>query len=83
MDKDKDGKIRTLIELVREHAPERLRGKGKGKEVLTRYGGEVVEGEPASLPRDPRKDKRPNAPRPVKPDFVPLKYEVRLSSFFA
>lgn len=80
MDKDRDGKIRTLIELVREHAPERLKGKGKGKEVLTRYDGEVVEGEAGPVPQDPRKDpsiKRLPCLRPPRAELASLKYEVR------
>ncbi|THH28985.1 hypothetical protein EUX98_g5209 [Antrodiella citrinella] len=78
-DKDRDGKVRTLIELVRERVPERLRGKGKGKEILTRYGGEVVEGEPEVELRDPRKDsavKKLPCARPPKTELVSLaKYD--------
>ncbi|KAH8083344.1 hypothetical protein BXZ70DRAFT_958502 [Cristinia sonorae] len=78
IDKDRDGKVRSLIELVREHAPERLKGKGKGKEVLTRYDGEVVEGEPKPVPSDPRKDstlKSLPCLRPYRDELISLKYE--------
>ncbi|TCD64897.1 histone methyltransferase set1 [Steccherinum ochraceum] len=84
VDKDRDGKIRTLIELVREHAPERLKGKGKGKEVLTRFDGEVVEGEPEPVPRDPRKDssvKKLPALRQPRSELVEVKYEYDENSY--
>ncbi|KAG5639744.1 hypothetical protein H0H81_000024 [Sphagnurus paluster] len=54
---------RTLIEHIRPHAPDRIRGKGKGRETLVRWEGEVVEAkgedgmvEDVPVPRDPRKD---------------------------
>ena len=73
--------MKALIEQVRVHsiAPERLKGKGKGKEMLTRYNGEVIEGEPESVPSDPRKAKVKRLPplRPPRTELVEVKYEVR------
>lgn len=55
----------------------RIKGKGKGRELLTRYNGETVEGEPPCIPQDPRK-----APgfrrKPHRSEFHPAKYEVRV-----
>lgn len=80
MDKDRDGKWKVLIEQVRAHAvaPERLKGKGKGKEMLTRYNGEVIEGEAEPVPSDPRKAKVKRLPplRPARTELVEVKYEV-------
>ena len=55
------------------------KGKGKGKEMLTRYNGEVIEGEPESVPSDPRKAKVKRLPplRPPRTELVEVKYEVR------
>ncbi|CAL1709865.1 unnamed protein product [Somion occarium] len=79
VDRDRDGKLKALIEQVRESpvAPERLKGKGKGKEILTRYNGEVIEGEPEPVPIDPRKAKVKRLPtlRPMRSDLVEAKYE--------
>jgi hypothetical protein len=57
MDKDRDGRFRNLIEKIRtlQSHDDRIKGKGKGKEILMRYDGEVVEGEPEVVLRDPRK----------------------------
>jgi hypothetical protein len=58
----------------------RIKGKGKGKEILYRYEGEVVDGEPDIFIRDPRKAygfKAPKSQRPARNDFHELKYEVR------
>lgn len=52
----------------------RIKGKGKGKETLTRYNGEVIEGEPEPTTTDPRK-----APgfkkRPHRDAFHEIRYE--------
>lgn len=85
---------KDLIEHVRKHGSEevvaeRIKGKGKGKEILTRFEGEVVgpeepdgdmkEEEPVI--RDPRKDKtvrRPLIIRSIKNEFIEVRYEVCL-----
>lgn len=59
---------------------ERVQGKGKGREVLLRYEGEVIEGEHPAVVRDPRKEskvKRAVCLRPGRSELLPLKYEVR------
>jgi hypothetical protein len=91
-----------LIEHVRKHASsasvvqERIRGKGKGKEILYRCEGEVV-GPPESVDgmkeeevvvKDPRKEigyKKPHPIRSSKTEFIELPgYEVSFlkSSFY-
>ncbi|KAK7683867.1 hypothetical protein QCA50_013245 [Cerrena zonata] len=79
VDKDRDGKWKALIELVRASpvAPERLKGKGKGKEMFSRYNGEVIEGESEPIPSDPRKAKVKRLPpfRPARTELVEVKYE--------
>lgn len=84
MDKDRDGRYRALLEKVRV-APSssgtdpRIKGKGKGKETLFRYDGEVVEGEPEIIVQDPRKvngAKPLKSQRPSRNEFHELKYEV-------
>ena len=58
----------------------RVKGKGKGKEILLRYNGEIIPGEHEAVVRDPRKDskvKRSTSLRPPRSDFVEVKYEVR------
>ncbi|OAX38050.1 hypothetical protein K503DRAFT_783166, partial [Rhizopogon vinicolor AM-OR11-026] len=60
IDKDRDGRFRVLIEKIRATQVDisdepRIKGKGKGKETVTRYDGEVIEGEPEPTPNDPRK----------------------------
>lgn len=97
VDKDKDGKLKGLMELVRashpvdeadgpDHSPakdqekerktERIKSKGKGRsELLMRFNGETVAGEPDTISRDPRKAsgfKRSKA----RGEFHILKYEV-------
>lgn len=82
-DKDRDGRLRALLEKIRladkDRPPSsepRINGKGKGKETITRYDGEVIEGEVAPVPKDPRKGsgfKR----RPGRDAFHEAKYEVR------
>lgn len=70
---------------------ERIKGKGKGKETLTRFEGEVVPGEgddgireeEVSI-RDPRKErtfKKLQSLRPGRSELYELKYEVSLSFF--
>jgi hypothetical protein len=86
VDKDRDGRLKALLEKVRV-APSssaaatdpRIKGKGKGKEILYRYEGEVIEGEPDIFIRDPRKAygyKPQKSQRPGRTDFHELKYEV-------
>lgn len=79
IDKDRDGRFRALIEKVRAAQVDgtsepRIKGKGKGKETLTRYNGQVIEGEPESTIIDPRK-----APgfkkRPHRDAFHEIRYE--------
>ncbi|KAG6331507.1 hypothetical protein ID866_7581 [Astraeus odoratus] len=78
VDKDRDGRMRVLLEKIRasykEGAEPRITGKGKGKEVITRFDGEVIEGECEPEPKDPRK-----APgfrrRPGREAFHEVKYE--------
>ena len=85
---------RSLIEQVRKCAEsnagltERLKGKGKGKEILYRYEGEVlgpdmVDGgnvkEDELVPSDPRKNlsiRRPPLLRKAPSEFLVVKYEV-------
>lgn len=65
---------------------ERIRGKGKGKEMLVRFEGEVVVGvgeggmrEEEVVVRDPRKIgglKKGQILRPGRAEFYELKYEV-------
>lgn len=58
-----------------------MQGKGKGKEIILRYNGEVIEGEHEAARRDPRKEakvKKPPSLRPARPTVVEVKYEVRL-----
>ncbi|KAF8557517.1 hypothetical protein OG21DRAFT_273059 [Imleria badia] len=83
-DKDRDGRMRALVEricVVDKYAayPEpRINGKGKCKETIARYDGEVIEGEVAPVPKDLRKGsgfKR----RPGREAFHEVKYEVRHS----
>jgi histone-lysine N-methyltransferase SETD1 len=87
VDKDRDGRLKALIEKVRI-APSssaaatdpRIKGKGKGKEILYRYDGEIIEGEPDIFIRDPRKAygfKPQKSQRPARNDFHELNYEVR------
>ena len=87
------------MEHVRKHASsasvvqERIRGKGKGKEILYRCEGEVVgPAEPDDgmkeeeiVVKDPRKEKgfkKPHPIRSLKTEFVELGYEVSFSSSF-
>ena len=56
----------------------RINGKGKGKETITRYDGEVIEGEVAPVPKDPRKGSGLKR-RPGREAFHEAKYEVRHS----
>ncbi|KAL4250990.1 Histone-lysine N-methyltransferase, H3 lysine-4 specific [Abortiporus biennis] len=85
VDKDKDGKWKILIEVVRPVAPDRVKGKGKGKEILTRFDGDVVEGEEEPVPSDPRRDAEGNLRKlPVRPprtEFVQIKYEYDDNSY--
>ncbi|KAG1737512.1 uncharacterized protein EDB91DRAFT_1237881 [Suillus paluster] len=83
IDKDRDGRFRALIEKIRptQEGSEqpRIKGKGKGKETLTRYNGEVIEGEPQPTTSDPRK-----APgykkRPHRDAFHEIRYEYDANS---
>ncbi|KII91725.1 hypothetical protein PLICRDRAFT_518887 [Plicaturopsis crispa FD-325 SS-3] len=85
IDKDRDGRYRALIEKLRPADPslapeeQRVKGKGKGKEILLRFNGEVVEGEPEPVVRDPRKVpgfRKLLSLRPGRGDFHEVKYEV-------
>jgi hypothetical protein len=69
--------IRAASESVVE---QRIKGKGKGKEILYRYAGEIVEGETEPVPRDPRKligVKKLTTSRPARNEFHEVRYEVR------
>lgn len=85
IDKDREGQYRALAEKLREKGMDqgdepRVRGKGKGKEIILRYGGEVIEGEHEAVVRDPRKEakmKRLPSLRPARTELVQCKYEVR------
>lgn len=88
LDKDRDGRLKMLLEKVRaapstsSQADPRIKGKGKGKETLFRYNGEVAEGEPETHVQDPRKMPgfRPlKSLRPARTEFHEVKYEVSLS----
>lgn len=60
-------------------ADTRIKTKG-GKEMLLRFGGEVVRGEPQVVSADPRKVggfKRPVSLRPFRSELYEIKYEVR------
>jgi len=57
----------------------RIKTKG-GKEMLLRFGGEVVRGEPEVVLADPRKVggfKKLVSLRPFRSDLYEIKYEVR------
>ncbi|THH14837.1 hypothetical protein EW146_g5561 [Bondarzewia mesenterica] len=82
-DKDRDGRFAALIEKVREAGIDdgedaRIKGRGKGKETLTRYQGKVVGGEPEPVIRDPRKVedfRKPMVARPLRTELYEIKYE--------
>jgi histone-lysine N-methyltransferase SETD1 len=81
MDKDRDGRYRSLIEKVREVTgnDSRIKGKGKGKEILLRFDGEVVEGEDEAVVVDPRKApgfRKATNLRPARAEFYEVQYEV-------
>ena len=82
IEKDRDGRFRQLIEKIQQldpNAEHRIKGKGKGKEVLYRYEGEVAEGELMPPVRDPRKVpgiRRPQLLRPGRGELHVIKYEV-------
>lgn len=84
-DKDRDGQIRLLADKLRELGKDvgedaRVKGKGKGREIVIRYEGETIEGEHPAVLRDPRKElkvKRKETLRPVRLELVPVRYEVR------
>ncbi|KAI0752705.1 hypothetical protein C8Q80DRAFT_1267213 [Daedaleopsis nitida] len=82
-DKDREGQFRALAEKLREkgldqgEAP-RVKGKGKGKEIIVRYNGEVIDGEHDTVIRDPRREtkvKRPPTMRPLRTEVYQCKYE--------
>lgn len=83
--------MKALIEKVRATSvgAERIKGKGKGKEVLTRFEGSVVEGESEPLAVDVRKELGREEGRTkrfsskcLRSEFVEVKYEVRLFVLF-
>ena len=83
-DKDRDGRYRALIETIRAipGQEDRIKGKGKGKEILMRYDGQVVGGEPEPVVRDPRRVsgfKKPMSLRPGRGEYHEVKYEVRMN----
>ncbi|KAI0943146.1 hypothetical protein AcV7_002374 [Taiwanofungus camphoratus] len=88
VDRDRDGQIRALCEKLRELGADqgeepRVKGKGKGKEVLLRYNGEVIEGEHPAVLRDPRKEGRArklSSLRPQRTEFMEVKYEYDINS---
>ncbi|KAM5545913.1 hypothetical protein V8D89_000039 [Ganoderma adspersum] len=88
IDKDREGQYRALAEKLREKGMDqgdepRVRGKGKGKEIILRYGGEVIEGEHEAVVRDPRKEtkmKRLPSSRPGRTELVQCKYEFDANS---
>ncbi|KAI0634221.1 hypothetical protein C8Q77DRAFT_1055565 [Trametes polyzona] len=61
----------------------RVKGKGKGKEIIIRYAGEVIEGEHEAVVRDPRKEtkvKRLPTLRPLRSELLQCKYEYDANS---
>ncbi|KDQ56890.1 hypothetical protein JAAARDRAFT_304481 [Jaapia argillacea MUCL 33604] len=83
IDKEQERKFRPLLEKVRSASvlnpavadeEQRIKGKGKGKEILYRYAGEVVEDEPEVEVRDPRKVEG-YKPKSLRDTFHELKYE--------
>ena len=69
VDRDREGKWRGLIERIRTNAPsgqgknedgglERIKGKGKGKEILIRFEGKVGESEAEPCAVDLRKGEK-------------------------
>ena len=90
IDKDREGQYRALAEKLREKGMDqgeepRVKGKGKGKEIILRYNGEVIDGEHEAVIRDPRKEtkvKRLPSMRPVRTELVQCKYEVRVKLSF-
>ena len=88
IDKDRDGQYRALADKLREKGMDqgeepRVKGKGKGKEIVVRYAGEVIEGEHEAVIRDPRKEpkvRRLPPLRPLRTELLPCKYEVRANT---
>lgn len=75
-----------MIEKIRASASvsaleeQRIKGKGKGKEIVYRYAGEVVMDETEPAVRDPRKligVKKMTSLRPARNELYEVKYEVR------
>lgn len=70
--------MRVLLEKIRtshkDGSEPRVTGKGKGKEMITRFDGEVIEGEPEPVPKDPRKSPSFRR-RPGREAFHEVKYE--------
>ncbi|KAI0827421.1 hypothetical protein BC628DRAFT_1318587 [Trametes gibbosa] len=61
----------------------RVKGKGKGKDIVIRYAGEVIEGEHEAVVRDPRKEtkvKRLTPLRPLRTELLQCKYEYDANS---
>ncbi|KAI0325507.1 hypothetical protein GY45DRAFT_1287086 [Cubamyces sp. BRFM 1775] len=61
----------------------RVKGKGKGKEIVVRYAGEVIEGEHEAVIRDPRKEPKIRKLPPLRPlrtELLPCKYEYDANS---
>ncbi|KAI6132920.1 hypothetical protein EV401DRAFT_1848992 [Pisolithus croceorrhizus] len=70
--------MRALLEKIRishkDGSEPRITGKGKGKEIITRFDGEVIEGEPEPVPKDPRRVSGFRR-RPGREAFHEVKYE--------
>ncbi|KAH9927944.1 uncharacterized protein BXZ73DRAFT_102452 [Epithele typhae] len=88
IDKDRDGQYRALAEKLREKGLDqgeeaRVKGKGKGKEIILRYNGEIIDGEHEAVVRDPRKEaklKRLPSLRPPRTELVRTRYEFDANS---
>ncbi|KAI0089676.1 hypothetical protein BDY19DRAFT_993248 [Irpex rosettiformis] len=79
-DRERETKLRTLRDKLRELGSERVKGKNKGKELLYRYNGGILEdGEEEPAPRDPRKAAgehgRALSLRPPRQSFIEVNYE--------
>jgi histone-lysine N-methyltransferase SETD1 len=81
IDKDRDLKFALLMDKVQEAGTANTRVKTKGgKEILMRFGGEVVHGEPELVLADPRKVrgfKKTVSLWPFRAELYEIEYEVR------
>ncbi|KAH7907815.1 hypothetical protein BJ138DRAFT_1013933 [Hygrophoropsis aurantiaca] len=72
--------MRALLEKVRAEHPDtldepRIKGKGKGKETLFRYAGEIIVGEGEIIIGDPRRASGTIKRKPPRDAFYEVKYE--------